>query len=283
MAMTTLRLALIQMSSEVDSRDKNVAKAMEYVDEVAAEKPDLIVLPEFFNTEYFPFFRGYPGYLEYAESDTGHTITSVREKAIEHNVAICATILEEEGPGLYYDTSVLVDSTGDIAGKYRKTHPGGTRSLEKMYFRGGTDFPVWNIKGFRVSAVTCYDNFFPETGRCAALGGAELIIAPFAAPAESFWEPLMQIRAFENGVYVAPCNKVGPEGDYRFGGASMVVDPFGEVLARAGSDEDETLVVEIDRDRVFAARKRYPMARDRRPEIYGAISSTDSFVRGMRV
>ena len=279
--MTTMRLALIQMSSEVDSRDKNVAKAMDYVDAVADERPDLVVLPEFFNTEYFPFYRGYPDYLQYAETDTGHTITAVRRKAIEHNVVICATILEEEGPGLYFDTSILVDAKGEIAGKYRKTHPGGTRSLEKMYFRGGTEFPVWDVKGFRVSAIVCYDNFFPETGRCAALGGAELIIAPFAAPAETFWESLMRIRAVENGVYVAPCNKVGPEGQYQFGGASMVVDPFGEVLGKAGSEADETLVVDLDRERVFAARQRYPMARDRRPEIYGAISSTDASVRGM--
>jgi predicted amidohydrolase len=270
--MSTLRLALIQMRSEVDARDRNVAKAIEYIDEIVPERPDLIVVPEFFNTEYFAQYRDYR-YIDYAEPEDGYTITAIRKKAVEHDVAICATIFEEEGPGVYFDTSFLIDSSGDIVGKYRKTHPAAVRSLEKIYFRGGTRFPVWNVKGIRTGIIICYDHFFPETARSSTVNGAELILGPFAAPAEPNWDALMKVRAWENGVYMAPCNKVGLEGDWTFGGASMVVDPFGEILAQAGDGRDETLLVEIDRERVYQARRRYPMQRDRRPEIYGPLAT----------
>jgi len=80
---------------------------------------------------------------------------------------------------------------------------------------------------------------------------------------------------------MAPCNKVGAEGDWTFGGASMVVDPFGQILARASEERDETLLVEIDRERVFQARRRYPMQRDRRPEIYGPLATHTEEARAL--
>lgn len=265
--MSTLRLALIQMRSEVGARDDNVGKALSYIDQVARESPDLIVVPEFFNTEYFAQYRDYR-YIDYAEREDGYTITAMRKKAVEHDVTICATIFEEEGPGMYFDTAFLINGGGEIVGKYRKTHPAAVRSLEKIYFRGGTRFPVWDVKGIRTGVIICYDHFFPETARAAMVNGAELILGPFAAPAEPNWDSLMMVRAWENGVYMAPCNKVGPEGEWTFGGASMVVDPFGEIVARASEEEDDVLIADIDRERVYAARRRYPMQRDRRPEIY---------------
>jgi N-carbamoylputrescine amidase len=177
----------------------------------------LIVLPEFFNVEYFAQYRDYR-YLDYAEPDDGYTITAIRKKAAQHGTAIRATLLEEQGPGLYFDTAFLIDASGEVVGRYRKTHPAAVRSLEKIYFRGGSRFPVWDLKGIRVGAIICYDHFFPEAARAAAVSGAELIIGPFAAPAEPTWDALMRVRAWENGVYLAPCNKVGAEGDLVFRG-----------------------------------------------------------------
>jgi predicted amidohydrolase len=278
--MSSLRLALIQMRSEVDSRDRNVSKALEYIDEAAKEQPDLIVVPEFFNTEYFAQYRDYR-YMDYAEPEEGYTITAMRKKAAELGTHICATIFEEEGPGLYYDTAFMIDSSGEVIGKYRKTHPAAVLSLEKIYFRGGVRFPVWEIKGIRVSAIICYDHFFPETARCAAINGAELIVGPFAAPPDTTenWDAMMRIRAFENGVFMAPCNKVGVEGGWTFGGGSLVADPFGKIVKKASTEQDDSVIVDIDRDTIFAARRAYPLLRDRRPEIYGAISSSDEVAR----
>ena len=133
-------------------------------------------------------------------------------KAREHRTTICATIFEEQGPGVYFDTAFFIGPDGEIIGKYRKTHPAAVQSLEKIYFRGGTRFPVVDVKGFKVGAVICYDHCFPETVRCCAVNGAELVVGPFAAPAFPTWDSLMITRAWENGVYLAPCNKVGPRG-----------------------------------------------------------------------
>jgi N-carbamoylputrescine amidase len=280
--MSTLRLALIQMQSKADARDENVAKACAYIDEVAQERPDLIVLPEFFNHEYVFQYRDY-AYIDCAEPENGHTISAMRAKAREHRVTICATMFEEQGPGLYFDTAFFIDPDGEIFGKYRKTHPAAVQSLEKIYFRGGTRFPVVGVNGFRVGVIICYDHCFPETARCAAVNGAELILGPFAAPRFATWDQLMITRAWENGVYLAPCNKVGLEGDWVFGGRSLVVDPFGEIVGQASDDADDMIVVELDREQVYAARRRWPMLRDRRPEVYGPLTAADEAARGLLV
>jgi N-carbamoylputrescine amidase len=93
----------------------------------------------------------------------------------------------------------------------------------------------------------------------------------------------MRTRAWENGVYLAPCNKVGLEGDWVFGGRSHIVDPLGEIIATASDDQDDTIVAELSRDRVYAARRRWPMLRDRRPEVYGPIASHDEDARELLV
>ena len=278
--MSTLRLAVIQMQSNADARDENVAKACGYIDEVAAEKPDLIVLPEFFNIEYVFQFRDYD-YIDRAERADGPTITAMREKAREHATTICATIFEEEGPGVYFDTAFMIGPDGEIFGKYRKTHPAAVQSLEKIYFRAGSVFPVWEVKGMKVGVVICYDHCFPETARCAAVNGAELVLGPFAAPRFPTWDELMITRAWENGVYMAPTNKVGLEGEWIFGGRSLLVDPFGEIVGQASEEADDTFVREISRERVYAARRRWPMLRDRRPEAYAPLTSTEEAARGL--
>lgn len=280
--MSTLRLAQIQMRSQADARDENVAKACRCIDEVAEEKPDLVVLPEFFNHEYVFQWRDYT-YIDRAEREDGYTITAIREKAREHRVTICATIFEEQGPGLYFDTAFLIAPSGEIFGKYRKTHPAAVQSLEKIYFRGGTLFPTWEVKGIRVGVIICYDHCFPETARCAAVNGAELILGPFAAPRFPIWDELMITRAWENGVYMAPTNKVGLEGEWVFGGRSLLVDPFGEIAMQASDDADDIVVGEVSHDRLYAARRRWPMLRDRRPELYGPLASSDEVARRLLV
>jgi N-carbamoylputrescine amidase len=280
--MSALRLALVQMQSKADARDENVEKACRLIDEVAGERPDLVVVPEFFNIEYVFQWRDY-AHIDRAEREDGPAITAMREKAREHRTTICATIFEEQGPGVYFDTAFMIGPDGEIFGKYRKTHPAAVQSLEKIYFRGGTTFPTWSVNGFRVGVVICYDHVFPETVRCATVNGAELVLGPFAAPRFPQWDALMTTRAFENGVYLAPCNKVGLEGEWVFGGQSMVVDPLGEAVAVLSDEADDTVVVELAREQVYAARRRWPMLRDRRPEVYGPLVASDEAARGLLV
>lgn len=267
-----VQLSLIQMNSAGDP-DSNVARACEHIDAaVERDDPDLIVLPEFFNTVYFAQWRDMQ-LVDLAEPDDGPTITAIRERARRHGVAIVATIYEQESAGVYYDTAILIDARGEIAGKYRKVQPAAVQSLEKLFFRFGSRFPVFRLGDWRIGVNVCYDTLFPESARCSALNGAELIVVPFAAPHQLLWRDLMRTRAFDNGVWFAPCNKVGREGDWTFGGQSMIVDPLGRVAVEAGADDEEIVSAHIERQSIFSARRRYPMFRDRRPDLYTPITT----------
>ncbi len=272
-----MKLSAVQMNSSTD-RDTNVKNACHYID-VAVERDgaDLVVLPEFFNNFYFAQYRDY-AHIDLAEPDDGPAMMQVRDRAREHGIHVLATIYEEESAGMYYDTAIMVGPNGEILGKYRKTHPAAVQSLEKLYFRYGSHYPVFQVGEWQVGSIICYDTFFPESTRCLALNGAELILIPFAAPQQLLWRDAMRTRAWENGVYLAPCNKVGREGfgaeeDWRFGGQSMIVDPFGEVLIELDDEQEGVITATLERERVFQARRRYPMFRDRRPDLYDSICS----------
>src|SRR5262252_4674361 len=267
-----MRIALIQMNSRSGARDENVGHACELIDEAAGGGAQLIVLPEFFNTEYFPQYRDYR-YMDYAEGDDGPTQSRVKERARRHGVHIVSTIFEMARPGLYYDTAMLIDPAGEILGKYRKVHPAALLSLEKIYFRGGSSFPVFRVEEWTMGISICYDNLFPESCRCLALNGAELIVAPYATPLADPWENFLSTRALENGVYFAACNHVGREGEWRMSGKSMIISPAGKILVQAGGAGDQIISCEIERDEVVRARRNFPLFRDRRPDAYGDIAA----------
>ena len=268
-----MRLTLVQMNSRTAARDENVERACAFIGQAAETGCDLVVLPEFFNNEYFPQFRD-ARYMEYAETEDGYTQSRIREVARRHGLYVLSTIFEMARPGLYYDTAMLIGPDGAILGKYRKVHPAALLSLEKIYFRGGSSFPVFRLEEWTLGVSTCYDNLFPESCRCLALNGAELILAPYATPLGDPWENFLSTRALENGVYFAACNHVGREGEWDMSGKSMVIDPRGKIMRQASPVEEQLLTVEIDRAEVIDARKRFPLFRDRRPDAYTAITST---------
>ncbi len=267
-----MRLTLIQMNSRTAARDENVERACTFIDHAAETGSDLVVLPEFFNNEYFPQYRD-SRYMDYAETEDGYTQSRIRERARRHGIYLLSTIFEMARPGLYYDTAMLIGRDGAIEGKYRKVHPAALLSLEKIYFRGGSSFPVFRMDEWTMGISTCYDNLFPESCRCLALNGAELIVAPYATPLGDPWENFLSTRALENGVYFAACNHVGLEGEWNMSGKSMVIGPRGKIIQQASGADEEVFTVEIDRAEVIDARKRFPLFRDRRPDAYTAITS----------
>ena len=269
--MSNMRIALIQMNSRTAARDENVDRACEFIAEAARSKPDIVVLPEFFNNEYFPQYRDYK-YMDYAEPDDGYTQTRMKTEARTHGIHIVSTIFEMARPGLYYDSAMLINPEGEITGKYRKVHPAALLSLEKIYFRGGSTFPVFPIGEWRAGFSICYDNLFPESCRCLALHGADLIIAPYATPVADPWENFLSTRALENGVFLAACNHVGREGDWQMSGKSMAIDPLGKIIAKGSDANEEIVMAEFSRQQVIDARRRFPLFRDRRPDAYGAIA-----------
>lgn len=274
-----IRLSLVQMNSGPD-RDANIARAAAHIDRaVETERADLVVIPEFFNHPYVFNERDHE-HLKRAEPATGPSITAMRAKAAEHRIHLIATLYEEESAGLYYDTSFVIDPVGEVVGKYRKVMSGFYLGLERMYFRFGSRFPAFQVGSWKIGVIICYDTFFPEHARCSAVNGAELIVVPFAAPRVGLWREMMITRAWENAVYFAPCNKVGPESGWTFGGESMVIDPEGEVLACAGNEGDEIITATLDRRRVFEVRQKKPFFRDRRPDLYGALCAQTEDIHG---
>lgn len=267
-----MRVALAQMNSVEHDKERNVARAVDLIGAAAEQHADLVVLPEFFNTEYFPQFRDYK-YLEYAEGLDGPSLLTIAHAASKAKIWVVATVFEKLRPGHFFDTAVLIDRDGVRRGAYRKSHPAAVYSLEKIYFRYGAHFPIFDVEGWPTGIMICYDALFPEVARTLALRGAELILVPFAAHpnARPYWRQLHSIRAFENGCYVAVCNKVGREGDWEFAGESLVASPSGELLAIASDKDDDLVVVDLERDLIDTWRQRFPMFRDRRPDLYTAL------------
>lgn len=261
-------------------RSVNLTKALRMIESAAREGAELVVLPEFFNVEYV-WMHHDPSLVRLAEPDDGPSMSAVRETAARLGVWIVATIFEEHSPGHCYDTAMVVTPEGAVSGKHRKVHPAATESLEKIFFRYGSRFETFHIRDWPVGINICYDNEIAESARCTALNGAQLIIAPFATPLQMPLREMLVSRASDNAVFVAACNKVGREGTFDFCGLSMIVDPFGRVLACASGTQEEIVSADVSLDAVLAARRARPLYRDRRPELYGAIvSPTEDLPRG---
>jgi N-carbamoylputrescine amidase len=259
----------VQLHAGAD-RGANVARAVESIEAAARDGADLVVLPEFFNVEYV-WARHDPSLIELAERDDGPSMTLVAEAARALRVNVVATLLELHSPGHYYDTAIVLDRRGEIAGKHRKVHPAATESLEKIFFRYGSHFHAVPLEGWLVGVNICYDNEFPESARCVALNGAHLLVAPFATPLQMPLRELLISRASDNALFVVAANKVGLEGGLDFCGTSMIIAPDGEVLAEASTSGDETIWADLRIEAVAEERNRRRLYRDRRPELYKAI------------
>ena len=269
-----VKIAGIQMSCKPASKDENVRKALNLIDAASKEDAKIILLPELFSTDYSGYCRRNLDVFEYAESIPGPTTEKIAKKARQHSVYIIAPIHEKTGPGIYYNTAAVIDTSGKIMGKYRKTHIPATMSLEKLYFRPGLQYPVFKTSFGTIGILICYDRVFPENWRILTLKGAEIVFVPAGTGlglvpwgSEIGWEPLIRTRAYENGVFVAAVNRVGKEEGREFFGNSMIVSPRGDIVARAGQQE-AIISATVDLGEIDKARIEKPILRDLRPEIY---------------
>jgi predicted amidohydrolase len=280
-----IRLLLVQVHSSVGETRRNLDRALQLVQGWSGERPDLVVLPEFFNTGYFPVHWNYE-YLDLAEDDQGPTVRTFRQVARDVRTHVAVPFYEIEAPGLYYDTTVILSPEGEIVAKYRKTHPPARLSLEKIFYRGASRLPIFSLFGWRVGILICYDNYLCEPARILTLRGAELIIAPFAeVKGFHLWRSLLASRSFENGVYLAACNLVGPESAASkvvMGGQSLIIDPEGHVLSEASDETEGVISATLERSTLIEVRGRRQFLRDRRPELYAPIAQFDEDVRGLR-
>jgi N-carbamoylputrescine amidase len=281
------RIGLVQMACAQDP-NQNLAKAQWRVREAAAKGARVVCLQELFRSQYF--CREEDAELfALAEAVPGPTTEFLGALARELEIVIVASLFERRAPGLYHNTAVVIGTDGQIVGLYRKMHiPDDPLYYEKFYFTpGDLGFPSFDTPFGRISTLVCWDQWYPEAARVAALRGAVVLFYPTAIgwhPAEKAeqgtaqldaWRTIQRAHAIANGVYVAAVNRVGvegpPEHSIEFWGSSFVADPFGQVIAQAPTDEEAILIADCDTHRVEEVRRNWPFLRDRRVDAYAPI------------
>ncbi|MBZ5528339.1 MAG: carbon-nitrogen hydrolase [Acidobacteriia bacterium] len=280
-------IGLIQMSCGPEPA-ANLAKTLGKIREAARMGARVICLQELFRSQYFCREEN-AELFNLAEEIPGPTSEALGKIAKEMGVAIVGSLFERRAAGVYHNTAVVLNSDGALLGKYRKMHiPDDPLYYEKYYFTpGDLGFLNFDTASGRIGVLICWDQWYPEAARLAALGGANILFYPTAIgwhPAEKAehgaaqldaWRTIQRGHAIANGVYVAAVNRVGYEGTkesgLEFWGNSFVADPFGQVVAQASSDKEEILVVECDPGRVEETRRNWPFLRDRRIDAYQPI------------
>jgi N-carbamoylputrescine amidase len=276
-------VALVQMSC-TDDRQTNVARAVQQIANAAERGANVVCLQELFAGLY-PCQTEDHARFEWAESLDGPTAQSLAEAARQYGVVVVGSLFERRAAGVYHNTSVVFDVTGQLVGVYRKMHiPDDPAYYEKFYFSpGDLGFCITPTRFGKIGVGVCWDQWFPETARLLALAGAELLFFPtaigwllderatYGESQYNAWQTVMRSHAIANGIYVAAPNRVGREGGIQFWGGSFVSDPYGNLLARAAHEEEELLIVECDLSRIETARTHWPFLRDRRIDAYGGL------------
>jgi omega-amidase len=250
------KIAAIQIDIEPGNKEKNLASAIEKIEEAISNKANIICLPELFNTGFL---------LEemhnIAEEPQGDTIKILSSIAKEQNVNILAGSIAVKEEAHLFNTSYVINSKGNIAGTYRKIHLFPLMNEDK-YFTHGNKLTIARLESCMVGLMICYDIRFPEIARLLALKGSELLFVPaaFPKPRLNHWKILLQARAVENQFYVVGVNRVGSDKTGSYFGHSMIIDPWGEILCEAGENE-EIIYGEIETNRINKVRKKYHVFR----------------------
>lgn len=286
--MSKIKVAAIQMRC-VKSLEENLKNAEAKVREAAAEGAQIILLPELFEREYFCQQRCYEFYQYAKPVMENEAVQMGMRLAGELSVVLPVSFYEREINNLY-NSIACIDADGSMLGVYRKTHiPDDHYYQEKFYFTpGDTGFTVFKTRYGTIGVGICWDQWFPETARCMALEGAEMLLYPTAIGSEPIlecdsmphWRRCMQGHAAANLIpvvaanrigeeFVAPCEENGKqESSLMFYGSSFMTDETGELLAAACRDKEGILYAEYDLQELMKKRLEWGLFRDRRPECY---------------
>jgi N-carbamoylputrescine amidase len=286
-------LAAVQMACGWDGA-ANIAKAERLVREAAARGAQIILLPELFETPYFCIEQDVR-HLKLARTvDDNPAVKHFSAVARELGVVLPISFFERAGPA-YFNSIAILDADGSRLGVYRKSHiPNGPGYQEKNYFSpGDTGFKVWQTRFARLGVGICWDQWFPEAARAMALAGAEVLLYPTAIGTEpppalpvnsrDHWQRTQQGHAAANLMPLLAANRYGlerslqdPGGLYiRFYGSSFITDALGAKVAEAQEEGDAVLTAAFDLEETRAVRDNWFIFRDRRPDLYGALTSLD--------
>ena len=267
-----MRIALIQQRATPD-KVANVARGLAAVDEAARAGAELVTFAELAFERFHPQRPSDGNSQILAENIPGPTTDAFARKARELGVVIVLNLYERDGERAY-DTSPVIDADGSLLGRTRMVHITDYPCFHEQgyYSPGDTGAPVYPTRAGSVGVAICYDRHYPEYMRALALGGADLVVVPQAGSVgewpDGLYEGEMQVAAFQNGYFVALCNRVGEEDCLTFAGESFVCGPDGRVLARAPGLNDSILLADLDLAENAASHARRLFLQHRRPELY---------------
>ncbi len=257
--------------------------------EAAGRGAQIVLLQELFETPYFCKDRS-QAHFGLARPAADHPLLArMSELAAELGVVLPVSFFERANTA-YYNALAVIDADGRNLGLYRKSHiPDGHGYQEKFYFNpGDTGFKVWRTRHGTIGAAICWDQWYPEAARAMVLQGAELLFYPTSIGSEpqdaghdskDHWQRAMQGHAAANMVPVIASNRIGREEgescELNFYGASFIADQTGAILAEAPGDERAVITASFDLDAIRAQRASWGLFRDRRPELYGALMTSD--------
>jgi N-carbamoylputrescine amidase len=282
-------LGLLQHACSGDPA-ANLKSCLEAAHAAADQGAQIICTQELFRSQYFCQNEDHQ-YFGLAESIPGPSTDAFQKLARERGVVVIASLFEKRAEGLYHNTAAIIDADGSLLGIYRKMHiPDDPLYYEKFYFTpGDLGFRSWRTRFGVIGVLICWDQWYPEGARLTAMRGAEILFYPTAIgwhPGEKAeygvnqhlaWETIQRSHAVANGCYVAAVNRVGLEtpigGDgIEFWGQSFVAGTSGQILAKAGIQKAENLIVPVDLGKVDVTRTHWPFLRDRRIDAYGDLT-----------
>ena len=286
-----VKLGLLQTACTANP-GANLKQTLARATRAAQAGAQIICTPELFRTRYFCQSEDHK-HFALAEKIPGPTTDAFSKLAKQHKVVVIVSLFEKRAPGVYHNTAAVIDADGSLLGIYRKMHiPDDPLYYEKFYFApGDLGFKAWQTRYAKIGVLVCWDQWYPEAARLTALQGAEILFYPTAIgwhPAEkkkygakqhAAWETVQRAHAVANGCFVAVPNRTGHEilkgvggAGIEFWGQSFVADPSGEIIAQAGSDKEEILLVPVDLANVDTTRTYWPFLRDRRIDAYGDLT-----------
>jgi N-carbamoylputrescine amidase len=286
--MAEITLAATQTACDWD-RAANISRVEDLVREAAAAGANVILPQELFETPYFCKDQQ-QSLFELAHAAEDHPVISrFSDLAKELGVVIPVSFFERANTA-YYNSVAIVDADGSILGIYRKSHiPDGPGYQEKYYFNpGDTGFRVFKTRFGVIGCAICWDQWFPESARAMALMGAEILLYPTAIGSEpqdptinsrDHWTRVMQGHAGANMMPLVASNRIGTEQgsdcSLTFYGSSFIAGPQGELLAQASRDRAEVITARVDLEDIRRNRASWGVFRDRRPDLYGPLSTLD--------
>jgi len=277
-------IGLLQTACSADA-GANLKKTLALAERAAKQGAQIVCTQELFRSQYFCQTEDHKNFA-LAEKIPGPSTEAFSKLAKKHKIVVIASLFEKRAAGVYHNTAVVIDADGSLTGMYRKMHiPDDPLYYEKFYFTpGDLGFRAWQTKFGKIGVLVCWDQWYPEAARLTAMQGAQILFYPtaigwhpgekkeYGANQHNAWETIQRSHAIANGCYVAVPNRVGHEkisGEgIEFWGQSFIAGTSGQILAKAGVDREEILIVPVDLAAVDVTRTHWPFLRDRRIDAY---------------